>query len=95
MPVIFCKILNELLPFIYVTISFPLDILRKAGQNMTNMTNFVCTSTLTIPSLGLLPIFLQNFDGVTALDLRQNFVSAQYLEKGWTESDQILYAHQH
>ena len=39
--------------------------------------------------------FLQNFDGVTALDLRHNFVSAQYLENELTKSDQILYAHQH
>ena len=39
--------------------------------------------------------FSQNFDGVTALDWRQNFVSAQYLENKLTESDQILYAHQH
>ena len=39
--------------------------------------------------------FLQNFHGVTALDLRQNFLSAQYLENELTESDQILYAHQH
>ena len=58
--------------------------------------NFAYIPTLTRPSLGLLPvIFLQNFDGVMALDLRQNFVSAQYLENGWTESGQILYVHQH
>ena len=30
-----------------------------------------------------------------ALNWRQNFVSAQYLENALTESDQILYAHQH
>ena len=39
--------------------------------------------------------FLQNFDGVVALDIRQNFVSAQYLENQLTEFYQILYAHQH
>ena len=38
---------------------------------------------------------LQKFDGVTALDLHQNFVSAQYLENQFTESYQILYAQQH
>ena len=30
---------------------------------------------------------------VMALDLRQNFVSAQYLENKWTEFFQILYMH--
>ena len=39
--------------------------------------------------------FLQNFDRVMALDLLQNIVSAQYFENDSTESDQILYAHQH
>ena len=55
---------------------------------------FAYTSTLTRPSLGLLPIvFLQNFDRVMALDLRQKFVSAQYLQNKFTECHQILYAH--
>ena len=35
--------------------------------------------------------FSQNFDGVTALDWQQNFVSAQYLENKLTECDQNLY----
>ena len=30
-----------------------------------------------------------------ALDLHQNFISTQYPEKELTESDQILYPHQH
>ena len=59
--------------------------------------NLICTSALTRPSLGFSSaiFFLQNFEGVTALDLRQNFVSAQNLESELTVSDQILYAPQH
>ena len=34
-------------------------------------------------------------NSVTALDLCQKLVFAQYLENGWTEFDQILYTHDH
>ena len=38
-------------------------------------------------------IFLQMFTRVMAFDLRQNFVSAQYLENKLTEFHQILNMH--
>ena len=37
--------------------------------------------------------FLHICTTVTALDLRQNFVSVQYYENKWTEFHQILYMH--
>ena len=37
--------------------------------------------------------FLQIRNRVTALDLCQKLVFAQYLENGWTEFNQILYTH--
>ena len=69
---------------------FPDSVVPSFREHFVSVRpNFVCTSTLTRSSLG----FSQYFDGVTALDCCQNFVSAQYLENRLTESDQILYAH--
>ena len=52
---------------------------------------FFCTSTLTSSSLvSINHHFSQSFDGVTALDLLQSFVSAQYLENKLTKSNQNL-----
>ena len=38
-------------------------------------------------------IFLQICNRITALDLCQKLLFAQYLERGWTEFNQILYTH--
>ena len=57
--------------------------------------NFVCTSTVTRSSLGVLPIiFCKILTRVTALDWHQNFISAQYLINKMTESYQNFYAYQ-
>ena len=56
--------------------------------------NFLYAFILTKSSFGLLHIFfLHIFTWVTALDLRQNFISVQYLENKLTEFHQILYMH--
>ena len=56
--------------------------------------NFIYALILTRSSLGLLHvIFLEIVIRVIALYLRQNFVSAQYLENHLVEFHQILYMH--
>ena len=89
--VIFPKIVPELRPLIYAKISFPLNILRTHRQNFTKFYN---APILTRSSLGLLHLnFLHICTRVMVLDLRQNFVFAQYLENSFIEFIQILYVH--
>ena len=45
--------------------------------------------------LELLSVIFYKFATVTAHDLCQNLVFAQYLENEWTEFKQILYTHYH
>ena len=47
---------------------------------------FVWTSTLTRPSLGLLPVSFCKISTVTALDWHQNFIYPQYLVRFWSDS---------
>ena len=56
--------------------------------------NFIYVSILTRSSLGLLHLnFSHICTRVMVLDLRQNFVFAQYLENSFIEFIQILYVH--
>ena len=56
--------------------------------------NFVCTLMLTWSSLGLFRVIFQNlYQSHGPWFLRQNFISAQYIENNLTEFHQILYMH--
>ena len=68
--IIFPIIEPELWPLIYAKISFPFNILSTNGYNFTK---FILLHILNICTR------------IMALDLRQNFVSTQYLENRFTE----------
>ena len=79
----------ELRPLIYIRILFPLNVLRIDSQNLTKFCIHINIDKILLRIVT--SDFLQNFDRVTALDLHQNFISAQYLENKLID----LYAHQY
>ena len=84
----FCTFVPELWPLIYYKMSFPFNILRTNGQNFTKF--YLCIYIDNI-YIGIATHHFSHIcTRVMALDLRQNFVSIQYLEKKWTEFHQIL-----
>ena len=89
--VIFRTFVPESWPLIYSKIWFPLNILKINGQILTKLYITIFTDKICV---GIVSChFLHICTSVTALDLRQNFVSVQYLENKWTEFHQILYMH--
>ena len=87
--IMFFQFVPELWPLIYAKILFPVNILRT---NLQNLQFYMCIHIDKIDTLGLLHInFFHNCTRVIALDLRQNFISAQYLENKWTDFHQTLY----
>ena len=84
---------TELWPLIDVRDWFLLNIVRMDGRNLIKF----CIHFI-IDKIYLAIVkrhFLQICNGVTALDWYQKLVFAQYLEKRWTEFNQILYTHYH
>ena len=88
--IIFPTFVPELWPLICAKILFLLNILRTNGQNFTKF--YICIHIDKI-YVGIVTHFSLICTRVMALDLSQNFVSIQYLEKKWTEFHQILYMH--
>ena len=78
-------------PLISAKILFLFNILRTNGQNLTKF--YICIHFDKI----YFGIFTHHFSHictrVMALDLRQNFVSAHYLENKLIEFHHILYMH--
>ena len=74
----FCTFVPELWPLKYVKISFPFNILRTNGRNFTKF--YICNHIDKIYVGIVTHYFLHICTKVMALDLRQNFISAQYLE---------------
>ena len=65
-------------------------------MNGQNLTKFCIDIIIDKMYVGIVKCnFLQICNRVTALDLRQNLVFAQYLENVWTEFNQILYTQYH
>ena len=72
-------------------ISFPLNILRTL---LYNLSKFCMCIDIDMILLGIVTCHSpQICTRVMALDLLQNFVSAQYFENKLTEFHQILYMH--
>ena len=88
---IFRTFVLESQPVIYAKISFPFNILRTNGQNFTKFYLYIHIDKIYFGNIKL--HFLHICTRVMALDLLQNFISAQYLENKWTEFHQILYMH--
>ena len=87
--IIFRTFVPELWPLIYAKISFPFNILRTNGQNFTKF--YICIHIEKI-YVGIFTHYFSHIcTRVMALDLRQNFVSIQYLENKLTDFYQILY----
>ena len=87
--VIFRKFVPELWPLIYTKISFPFNILRTNGQNLTKFHR--CIHIDKIYDGIVTHHFSHICTRVMVLDLLQNLVSAQYLKNKWTDFDQTLY----
>ena len=69
------------------------NILRMDGRNLIKFwIHFIIDKIYVAIVKGH---FSQICNGVTALDWYQKLVFAQYLEKRWTEFNQILYTHYH
>ena len=88
-----CPRAAELRPFIDVrNCFFWLNILRMDGKSL----KFCINININKFYVGIVDrYFSQICNGVTALDWCQKLVFAQYLEKGWTEFNQILCTHYH
>ena len=89
--IIFRTFMPELLPFVYDKNLFPLNILRTKRQNFSKF--YLCIHIDNIYDGIVTHHFLHLWTRVMALDLRQNFVYPQYLEKKLTEFHQIWYMH--
>ena len=87
----FAHFVPELWPLIYSKISFPLNIVRTNGQILTKLYITIYTDKIYVGIVNC--HFLHICTSVMTLDLRQNFVSVQYLENKWTEFYLILYMH--
>ena len=61
------------------------------GQNLTKFCIHIIIDTINFGNVK--HHFLKNFNRVTARNLCQNLVFAQYLENEWTEFNQLLYRH--
>ena len=81
--IIFRKFVPELWPFIYAQILFSFNILRANGQNFTKF--YICIHIDMIYVGNVTHHFSHICTRVIALDLLQNFVSAQGLENKWTD----------
>ena len=80
--IIFRVFVPELWPLIYAKISFPFNIMRTNAQNFTKF--YICI-TIDKIYIGIVTHhFTHICTRVMALDLLQNFVSAQYLGNKWT-----------
>ena len=86
--VIFRTFVPESWPLIYTKKLFPFNILRRNGHNFTIF--YTCIHIDKIYLWIVAHHFLHICTRVMALDLLQNFVSAQYLENKWTDFDPIL-----
>ena len=89
--IIFCTFVPELWPLIYSKILFPLNILRTNGHILTKLYITIYTDKIYVWIVSC--HFSQIYTSVMVSDLRQNFVSVQYLENKWPEFHQILYMH--
>ena len=87
--IIFRTFILELCPLIYAKIWFLFNILRTNRQNFTKF--LICIHFDNIYIGVVTHHFFHICTRAMALDLCQNFVSVQYLEKKWTEAYQILY----
>ena len=87
--IIFCTYVPELWPFIYSKMLLPLNILRTNGHILTKLYITIYTDKIYVGIVNC--HFSHIYTCVVAPDLRQNFVSVQYLENKWTEFHQILY----
>ena len=82
----FCTFVPELCPLIYAKISFPLHI-SVNEKKWTEFHNFfICIHIYKIYVVIVTHHFLAQFTRVMVLDLRQNFISVQYL----VTNEQIL-----
>ena len=84
---------TELWPLIDVRNWFLLNILRMDGRNLIKFCIDFIIDKIYVAIVKR--HFLQICNIVTALDWYQKLVFAQYLEKRWTEFNQILYTHYH
>ena len=89
--IIFHSFVTELWPVIYAKMSFPFNILRTNRQNFTKL--HICIHIDKIYVGIVTHHFSHICTSVMALDLRQNFVSIQYLGNKCTEFHRILYMH--
>ena len=89
--IIFCTFVAAFWPLIYSKILFPLNILRTNKQILTKLYITIYTDKIYVRIVSC--HFSHICTSVLAPDLRQNFVSFQYLENKWTEFHRILYMH--
>ena len=75
--------LKELWPLTNVRISFLFSVLRINGWNLTKF--IMCIDIAEILVGIIMCKIAQIYNKVTALDLIQNFISAQYLKNEWME----------
>ena len=88
--IIFRTIVPELWPLIYAEILFLFNILRTTLHIFTKF--HIYAFIMTRSSLGLLHVVFRKFvPELWPFIYAKSYVSAQYLEKKWTDFDQTLY----